>query len=114
MDQNKTDQSDVESRDQYEKNYAMGMWKFNDKISIKELTEVAKRWATEDPDYLQLYVRKCSKDQYGVGFTYKLKEEKSGSGQHDEYFRQTSDFLKRKFGNDLVGWDLGSPVWIIK
>lgn len=95
-------------------NYVMGMWKFGDRISTEQLEEVAQKWAAEDPNYLQLYIRKCSKDQNAIGFTYKLKEEVPGPGQHDEYHHQTTDFLKRKFGNDLVGWDLSSPVWIIK
>ncbi len=97
-----------------EVNYIMGLWKFNSRISTEQLEEVAQKWAAEDQNYLQLYIRKCSKDQYGIGFTYKLKEEVPAPGQHDEYFNQTTDYLKRKFGNDLAGWDLSNPVWIIK
>lgn len=113
MEKNKTDWSGGEPRDQYEKNYVMGLWKFSDKISIEELIDVAKQWTTEDQNYLQLYVRKCSKNQYGIGFTYKL-EGKSERDSMKKYTDPVSDFLKRRFGNDLVGWDIANPAWIIK
>ena len=114
MEKNKTDWSGVEPKDQYEKNYIMGLWKFSDRISVAELEEVTKKWATEDPRYLQLYIRKCSKDQYGIGFTYKLDGESEKDRMHNEYMNPVSDLLKRQFGNDLVGWDISNPVWIIK
>ncbi len=97
-----------------EKNYVMGLWKFSDKISKEELGKVAEKWAAEDPNYLQLYLRKVSKNQMGIGFTYKLDDTKDGKKAHEEYFDKTSDFLKRSFGNDSAGWDMGSPVWIVK
>ncbi len=98
----------------HEKKWIMGMWKFSDKISTKDLGEVAEKWKAEDENYLQLYIRKVSKDQMGIGFTYRLTEDQDKQVGYDEYFERTTDFLKRKFGNDLAGWDLGSSVWIIK
>ncbi len=95
-------------------NYIMGLWKFSDKVPPEQLVEVAKKWAAEDPNYLQLYVRKTSKDQYGIGFTYQLSNKDSAKGQNEEYMDPVSDSLKRQFGNSLVGWDIASPVWIIK
>lgn len=96
------------------KNLIMGLWKFSDKISKEELSEVANKWAAEDPNYLQLYIRKVSKDQNGIGFTYQIPEDKDGKIAQEEYLHTASDFLKRKFGNDLVGWDIATPVWVIK
>ena len=95
-----------------EKNWIMGLWKFSDKISQKDLGEIAEKWA-EDPKYLQLYIRKVSKDQNGIGFTYDLGTDKNDEA-YKAYHDKTTDFLKRKFGNDLAGWDLGSAVWVIK
>ena len=92
----------------------MGLWKFKDKISAEELSKIANKWAAEDPNYLQLYIRRVSKDQRGIGFTYKIPEGKDAEKVHKEYFEQTSDFLKRLFGNDLVGWDLATTVWAVK
>ena len=94
-------------------NYIIGLWKFSDKVSVRELVEVAKKWAA-DPKYLQLYVRQCSKDQYGIGFTYDYTHQESTEGQNKEYMDPVMDSLKRQFGNDLVGWDVSSPAWIIK
>jgi hypothetical protein len=96
-----------------EKNWIMGLWKFNDRVSTKTLNEVAEKWAAEDPNYLQLYIRKVSKDQMGIGFTYNVPEDKNGKVAMDEYMDRTSDYLKRNFGNDLVGWDIASPVYYV-
>ena len=96
-----------------EQNLIMGLWKFSEKISKDELVELAQKWAEEDKNYLQLYVRKASKDQNGIGFTYKVANS-DVKETHDEYFEKTSDYLKKKFGNDLAGWDISSPVIIIK
>ena len=97
----------------YEKNYIMGLWKFSDKISLEELIEVAKE-AAKNPKYLQIYIRRCSRDQYGIGFAYDNSDKIPGPGQNKEYMDPVMDSLKRQFGNDLVGWDISSPVWIIK
>lgn len=95
-------------------NYIIGLWKFSSNVSVEKLQEVAKKWAAEDPKYLQLYVRKCSKDQYGIGFTYDYTHQEPSEGQNKEYMDPVMDSLKRQFGNDLVGWDIASPAWIIK
>ena len=90
----------------------MGLWKFSDKIPASDLEEVATLWA-KDSAYTQIYIRKASKDQRAIGFAYILSTEDTSAG-HDQYLEETSDFLKRKFGNGLVGWDISSPVMIIK
>ena len=97
-----------------EKNYITGLWKFSDRVSVEQLQEVAKKWGNEDPKYLNLYVRKCSKDQYAIGFSYDYSHQESTEKQNSEYMNPVMDSLKRQFGNDLVGWDISSPTWIIK
>lgn len=92
----------------------MGLWKFSSKIPKEDLVKFAEQWAAEDPNYLQLYVRKVSKDQNGIGFTYQIPEGIDTQKAHDEYFDKTSDILKRNFGNDLAGWDIASTVMVIK
>ena len=113
MHKNTTDWSGSETRDKYEKNYIMGLWKFSDRVSMEDLINVAKK-AAEDPKYLSIYIRKCSKDQYGIGFTYDNSDKEPAEGQNAEYMNPVMDSLKRQFGNDLVGWDIASPAWIIK
>lgn len=92
------------------KSLILGLWKFDQKVSKADLEEVANEWA-KDPKYLQVYIRKVSKDQEGIGFAY------AGEGTqeaHREYFDATSDVLKRKFGNGLVGWDIATTNLLIK
>ena len=92
------------------KSLILGLWKFNEKVGNKDLLEVANEWA-KDENYIQLYIRKVSKDQYGIGFAYKHDGTKEGQ---ESYHFASSDYLKRKFGNDLVGWDLASTDQLIK
>lgn len=88
----------------------MGLWKFIDHVGEKDLIEVANEWA-EDQNYKLLYIRKTSKDQLGIGFAYVSDGSKEA---YNDYFDRTSDGLKRKFGNDLVGWDISSRATVIK
>lgn len=88
----------------------MGLWKFHERVGNKDLIEVANEWA-EDDNYVQIYIRKVSKDQEGIGFAYKSDGTKEA---HDKYYYETSDQLKRKFGNDLVGWDISTTSTLIK
>lgn len=97
-----------------EKKWIMGLWKFSQKIPTKDLGEIAQKWAAEDQNYLQLYIRQVSKDQMGIGFTYQLPVGEDTKLGHDRYFDATTDFLKRTFGNDLVGWDISSTAWVVK
>jgi len=88
----------------------MGLWKFDERVGEKDLIEVANEWA-KDEKYVQLYIRKVSKDQNGIGFAYETDGTKEA---HDAYFYSASDGLKRKFGNDLVGWDIAGTTTLIK
>lgn len=92
------------------KSLIMGLWKFHERVGHKDLVEVTDKWA-EDENYELLYIRKVSKDQNGIGFAYKSDGSKEA---HDKYFHDTSDYLKRNFGNDLVGWDIASTATLIK
>jgi len=92
------------------KNLIMGLWKFHERIGHKDLVEIAEEWAKED-NYELLYIRKVSKDQNGIGFAYKTDGTKEA---HDKYFHEASDYLKRNFGNDLVGWDIGHTATLVK
>lgn len=91
-------------------NIISGQWKFKDIIKVSELLEVAKEWES-DPNYIHLYVRRCSKDQYGLGFAYRYNGDKE---EYKKFFDETSDKLKRRFGNDLAGWDISSHTKAVK
>lgn len=93
-----------------DKSLILGLWKFNEKISNKDLLEVANEWA-KDPNYTQLYIRRVSKDQLGIGFAYLSDGERD---TQTKYMDETSDYLKRKFGNDLVGWDVATTNELVK
>ncbi|MDQ5957039.1 MAG: hypothetical protein QG614_10 [Patescibacteria group bacterium] len=90
-----------------------GLWKFHEKVPEKQLIEVATEWAKEDR-YTHLYIRKVSKDQYGIGFMYDMKDTSDSKKTYNSFFEEVSDRLKRQFGNDLVGWDISSSTIIIK
>jgi len=88
-----------------------GMWKFRDKIKPEELVKIAKKWAEEQPkNYTDLYVRRCSKNQLGIGFKYARNDKETS----EQFFERVSDSLRRQFGNDFVGWDISNEIWVIK
>lgn len=91
----------------------VGIWKFTNKVTKEELEEVAKEWA-KDENYISVFLRKCSQDQFGIGFEYKNP---LGADTHEtleKYKDETSDFLKKKFGNGLIGWDISNLYYKIK
>lgn len=88
-----------------------GMWKFSDKYSKEDLAKYAEEILSKDENYEQLYVRKCSKDQHGIGVAYRYDGSKEG---FDKYTEETKDKLYKEFGTGLVGWDFGSHTITIK
>lgn len=79
-------------------------------VRIEDLLEVAEQWLhTEGDKYLDVFIRKCSSDQWGICFQYIF-----AGKNHQRYFHKTSDKLKRRFGNDFVGWDISAPTHLIK
>jgi hypothetical protein len=91
----------------------VGIWKFSNKVTLQELEAVAMEWS-KDENYLSVNVRKCSQDQYGIGFEYKNPLGTDTPETLDQYRESTSDSLKKKFGNGLVGWDISSMYYKIK
>ena len=91
----------------------IGLWKFHERVPEKDLLDTALE-LSQDKNYLNLYIRKVSKDQNAIGFTYDAKDREDNKQAFDDYQYETSEKLKRKFGNDLVGWDLSSSAIIIK
>ncbi len=103
------DQNNKENFD----NIITGIWKFKETVPTSELEAVAKEWA-KNPKYLQLYIRKVSKDQYGIGFMYDDRGTTDNEKSYDAFFDQGTDELKKKFGNSLCGWDVASSTILIK
>ncbi|MDB5225754.1 MAG: hypothetical protein JWL87_706 [Candidatus Adlerbacteria bacterium] len=88
-----------------------GIWKFNmDKVSSEELLELALEWRSRAHGvrYEGLSVRQCSDKQWGIGFQVALCSKTS-----PQFFHAMTDQLKRKFGNDFVGWDYSDKVWTV-
>lgn len=94
-----------------------GLFKFDLKMSedetVEHLIRVASKWALGDRRWQRLYVRKCSKTQYGIGFEYLLETDENEKARKDFFYKMT-DQLRRQFGNDFVGWDMANPTWFIK
>lgn len=90
-----------------------GIWKFRHEIPVSDLEEVAKEWAA-DPKFTSLFIRKVSKDQYGICFMYDDRESADNKPSYDAFFDSMTDQLKKKFGNSLCGWDVSSTIIPIK
>ncbi|MBU3668509.1 MAG: hypothetical protein FGM57_00910 [Candidatus Taylorbacteria bacterium] len=90
-----------------------GIWKFKQEIPTETLEQVANEWKS-DPKYIQIYIRKVSKDQYGIGFMYDDRDTADNEASYNEFFDRMTDQLKKKFGNGLCGWDVSSSTVLIK
>ena len=88
-----------------------GLWKFADsKVSKEEIIALAEEFA-QDASYIELYVRKASKDQHGLGFVYKYDGEQTS---YEQFTDSMQDMLLKKFGTGLSGWDISSSCITIK
>ena len=90
-----------------------GLWKFADRLPIEDIEKLAHEWAQDDR-YTQIYIRGAAKDQTAIGVMYNAGETADSRIALEEYIHESSDALRRRFGNDLVGWDFGSNAEIIK
>lgn len=90
-----------------------GTFKFRDAPNIKnQVISFGCNWLTSDEENIvHLYVREADKKQVALGFTYRLPQ---GQTDHQPFFEKITDRLKRHFGNDYVGWDVSSPVAILR
>ncbi len=88
-----------------------GLWKFKDSISITELQSFAEELAKDD-HYLHVYIRRASKDQQGLGVSYKAETQDEQT--FDTFFENMKDVLYKRFGAGLVGWDFSSSTTTIK
>lgn len=92
---------------------ASGIWKFSSSISQETVFELGKRLLEQYPDrILELSVRGCGRDQYGLEGKFKLNGE--GKKSFQKFFHQAREKLQEEFGEDHVRWDISSPVWILK
>ena len=104
-------------------NIASGIWKFRVGVMTSEdkLVCLAREWYRAEPDrYLDLHIRACSGSQIGIGFKIKYSANADGkmgkatdSMSFERFFEQKTDELRRLFGNDFVGWDIGHPSRVI-
>lgn len=92
------------------KTLVIGVWKFKDRLGKDELMKLGNEWAQDDK-YTLVYVTHAGKEQLGLGFAYAVEGTKEAS---DDYYDRTSDALKRRFGNDFIGWDMATTQNLIK
>lgn len=89
-----------------------GIWKFSmDRVTPRQLGEYAEELAQKE-EYLHVYIRKASKDQWGLGFA--LKHNKGGTEEYDKLLEDLKDELYKRFGSGLVGWDISSSTYTVK
>lgn len=89
-------------------NTIAGLWKFGTGVTRSDLIEIAKSWvfASGGHSYRRIEVRLYSPTKYAIDFCYAL-----GAESQKSFVHRMSDKLRRQFGNNLVGWDIGSVEW---
>ncbi len=89
-----------------------GIWKFKDSVNTEELQNFAEELA-KDEQYMHVYIRKVSKDQIGIGFTYK-SDFAVGDKELAEFYDLVKDKIYRRFGTGLLGWDIANTREVFK
>jgi hypothetical protein len=95
-----------------QRNIITGLWKFKDSIDIREIEQFANELA-QDEHFIHVYIRKASKDQEGLGITYKADNEFEQE-DFQKFMEDMKDKIYKKFGSGLVGWDFSSSTATIK
>jgi hypothetical protein len=99
-------------------NAVSGLLKFSPLIKLEELQQLALEWAQEeDADYQYLFISGCGKDgALGIYLVRNFSPEDSPEEMQRvlrRFVYKITDQLKRRFGNDFVGWDLSFPVYFL-
>jgi hypothetical protein len=109
-----------------EETVVSGLWKFSATVKLTDLQAVAMEWKKSDHQgWEELYIRGVGKSgALGIGFRYRLGGVYDPSRQsailnppekvQSAFFHRVTDQLKRRFGNDFVGWDISGPTWTLK
>lgn len=93
-----------------EKPYIAGLWKFQIAVPVETLIALAKKWADEDQCYRQIFIRKVSNEENAICFIYEPEAKTSW----EAYLRTKSGELRNEFGQHLTGWDVASPIFLVK
>jgi hypothetical protein len=88
-----------------------GYIKFSSKVSLEELQSFAQELAS-DQRFISIYIRKVSKDQFGLGFVTNIEILTQESS--DTFFDEIRDIAYRKFGTGVAGWDMADWYILIK
>ncbi len=83
----------------------------NSRVSLEQIQELAQELA-QDSRFISIYIRKVSKDQYGIGFIANV--DTSTQELSDSFFDEIKDTAYRKFGTGVAGWDMASSYILIK
>ena len=87
---------------------SMGILKFRKVAPLVDLRQ-AGEWLRDTFNARNVYIRKVSNDQVGLGFTIRHQMPDSEK-EMDGMLEKVTDHMKRKFGNDFLGWDIATPV----
>lgn len=87
---------------------------FSPAVTPDVLVQMAEEWlADSDGDRFQsLYIRPDGKDRrHCIVFQYRFDPGPKG---YKSFYHKVTDMLKRRFGNDFIGWSIASPTWILR
>lgn len=98
------------------RDFESGSLKFSsDYVSKAHLFEASSKWAKEDQRLIRASIRPGGNDQHALDFLYNTENlpesSKKGSTLH-KIFKPA--FEKLLGGDYMVGWDYGSPTYVVK
>jgi uncharacterized RmlC-like cupin family protein len=99
---------------------AIGLWRFRSSLDPQELCAVAKEWLAGkngETHMSGIDIRRSSRDEWVMQFAVDLSNGSETTQEKEQKFEKfiykTSDQLRRRFGNDLLGWDITSSAFYI-
>lgn len=97
----------------------VGIFKFRDVVSPKDLVTEAQKLLSEDENFTRLLIRQTSSDENGICFEYdstdvQKKYNDDSKLAFDEFFKVHKEYFKQQYGNNFKGWDLSNNPRIIK
>ena len=95
-----------------ETNNHVGIWNFSKSTELEKIKDISEYLAKDD-HYLYVRIRRTSEDTYGIEFEYSNKDHKTQEDFHN-YLNKTSEMVKEKVGQGLVGWNISSSYYKIK
>src|SRR4029077_10404076 len=87
---------------------------FHSSLGVMEVARIGHQLMASDPRYREAYIRKAGPEHLGLFFVYQPPSKRNVRSEVRKYLARTSADLARAYGDDLIGWDVSGPIWVLR